>query len=368
MRKILFLITILLLTGCYNYRELNNFAIIKGVAIDVDNNKYVVNYLVSKTNKNSKANETIMLEGKGRTISDAIAEINLSSNKELYIGHMFVLVASEDVAKIGINKVTDFFFRSPNSKKTFQILISKDQNAKNILETLSSLDNFQTNSIIENLANENSFASFAINTTLLSFLKNTKDPGIEPITSGITTIDDNGKKNIKITPLALFRNDKFIKWETEEISKGITILINQSSYSKINTSCQNGNVIFLINNLKVNKSLKINKKINFKIKITGNSEISEMNCNYDLKKVNDLNKLEKIMISEMKEVLNKTINEIKESKIDSIGLGYYIYQTDYKNWLKVKNNYLDNLNVEFEIVPNLLVNENANEGTINKYE
>ena len=356
MKKIIFVFLIILLTGCYNYSELNDLTIVKCASVDIEDDKYVVSYIIS----NSK--ENIILEGKGNTISDAISEMNLMSPKELYIGHMLVYIISEDVAVKGVNDVTDYFFRNSSSKKTFQIIISKGKKAKEILQVISSNYDIPTLNIAKNLTSENSLSS-TINTTLLSFTKSINDPGIEPIANGITI-----EKNIKIEPIAIFKDDKFIKWADEYLSQGITILYNQGNSYKIDANCEDKKVIFNLNNLKIERDFNIDDKVLFNIKIKANTEISEMTCNYDLKNNDDLNKLESILINSLKSILDKTIYEIKESKIDSIGIGNYIYKHDYLNYLRVKDDYLDNLEVNFEIIPNLLIYENSNEGTIKNNE
>ena len=40
MKKIILIIFIVLLTGCYDYRELNDIAIISGVGISKEDNEY----------------------------------------------------------------------------------------------------------------------------------------------------------------------------------------------------------------------------------------------------------------------------------------------------------------------------------------
>jgi len=369
MKKIFFLTLLFFLTGCYNYTELNNLAIVKGAAVDIEEDKYVVNYVISNASKDNNSQEIAILEGKGETISDAIAEMNLSSPKELYIGHMLVYVISEEAARRGISDVTDYFFRNSTSKKTFQIIIAKNKKAKDILKVLSPLDSFPADNIAKNLTTESSLSSFAINTTLLSFIKAVKDPGIEPIASGITIVNNKSEKNqnesyIKIEPLAIFKNDRFIKWADKDLSKGITILYNQSNSTKIDADCGNKKIVYLLTDLKVNKSFNLKENVNFKFKIKANTEISEMTCDLNPQNKDDLVKLENLLIEALKKILNKTIEEIKTSKVDSIGLGNIIYQNDYQNYLKIKDTYLDNLNVEFEIMPNLLAHENTNEGTV----
>ena len=352
MKKLL-IIFLIILTGC-NYRELNDLAIVECASVDLINNEYVVNY-VTRASKDTK--EINLIEGKGKTISDAISDMNLKSPKELYIGHMLIYIISEDVAKNGVNKVIDYFFRNARHKKTFQFVIAKD-NAKDILKTMSPLNNYPADNIAKNLTSENSLSEFVFNTTLMSFIKNVKDPGIEPIVNGIKVEN----KTLKIEPLAIFKDDKLIKWEDPIISESISILINQSSSFKLEAPCNDYKIIFSINDLKVKKTFKINDKINFKIYLTGNTEINEMSCNYNLNSPSDLKKIEDILVKTLKENLSKTIEELKKTKIDFLGLGYYIYQNDYYNYLKYKNNYIDKLNVDFIIKPNVLMNENSNEG------
>lgn len=351
MKKTLILLAIFLLTGCYNYRELSDLFIVKGASIDLIDDEYIVNYITT----NSKG-ETTSFEGKGKTISDAVSSMNLKSPKELYIGHMLIYVISEDVAKNGVNKVIDYFFRNAKHKKTFQFVIARDSEARDILKA-SSLNNFPADNIAKNLTNENSLSEFVFNTTLISFLKNVKDPGIEPIINGIKIVDG---KLLKLEPLAIFKDDKFIKWESENISEYISIIINQSKSFKIESGDK---IVFQINDLNVKKAFEINDKINFKIYLTCNTEIKEMSSSYDLNNPSDLKKIEEILVKTMKDNLNNTIKELKKTKIDFLGLGYFIYQNDYKNYLNVKDNYIDNLSVTFDIKPNLLIDENSNEGT-----
>ena len=86
-RYLLFLI-IFLATGCWNYTELNELAIVKGVSVDFEENKYVVNYMISnasseKGSSKESSPQTALIEGKGQTISDAISEIKLISPKKI---------------------------------------------------------------------------------------------------------------------------------------------------------------------------------------------------------------------------------------------------------------------------------------------
>ena len=235
---------IFLLTGCYGYQELNEKAIVRGISIDFEKNQYVVNYMVSNANvsngKNSETNpQTALLEGKGDTISEAIAEINLLSPKKTYIGHMLILVISDELAKNGVATPTDYFFRNTQSKKSFYFVLSKGNKAKEILSILSPLNTFPAENITENLATSDLTEGFISNITFTEFISDILSDGVDPVLNGIKMIgsSESGSKKenlesseiknyIKIDTLGIFKKDKLIGFASKTVSKGINILKN----------------------------------------------------------------------------------------------------------------------------------------------
>ena len=52
MKKLLILLIIpFILSGCYDYNELNDLAIISGIGIDYENEEYIVTYEILSTKK-----------------------------------------------------------------------------------------------------------------------------------------------------------------------------------------------------------------------------------------------------------------------------------------------------------------------------
>ena len=85
-----------MLCGCWNYNELNNYSIATGMAIDYEDNKYIVSFLISNGKKeNGSSNhsyQATLYSGEGMTIYEAIKNIELVSPKQLYIGHLTSIV------------------------------------------------------------------------------------------------------------------------------------------------------------------------------------------------------------------------------------------------------------------------------------
>ena len=238
--KILFLIC-LLFTGCYNYSELSDFAIITGAGIDYKDKKYELSLMVANT-KNSSSSEkegnskTSIISGKGKTITEALLDIESKSSKEIYLGHIGVLIINENVP---IYNVMDTFFRNPESLKKYYIILSKDATSKDVLKTLSPLDNIPSQNIITNIKNSNKTIGYVPEVIASEFLYNVINNDVDAILPSITiegkvsnsdNIKDLDKSSsdtyLKLSNLAIFKNYKLVGYATKSESKEINILNN----------------------------------------------------------------------------------------------------------------------------------------------
>ena len=101
MKKIFILIILLLsVSGCWNYKELDDYSIVTGIAIDKSKDDYEVSVLISNASKSSgdspdsSQSKSVVYSGKGNSIFKALKDISLISPKELYLDHFSILVIS----------------------------------------------------------------------------------------------------------------------------------------------------------------------------------------------------------------------------------------------------------------------------------
>ena len=128
MKKILLLLLILLLTGCYNYRELNDLAIVSAIGIDYKDNNFEVSIQIvnpKKQQDSSSANEPdfIIYKSKAKTLQEAFRNVVDTSPNRIYGSHLEILIISEEIAKNHMDKLFDFFAREPEARSEFNILI-----------------------------------------------------------------------------------------------------------------------------------------------------------------------------------------------------------------------------------------------------
>ena len=112
MKKIIVSLLILFcLSGCWNYKELNEYSIVTGVAIDKKEDKYEVSVLISNAPKSSTDNtssesQIVVYSADGESIFEALKNVGLISPKELYLNSFSIFVISEEIASEGIDPVS----------------------------------------------------------------------------------------------------------------------------------------------------------------------------------------------------------------------------------------------------------------------
>lgn len=370
MKKLLIIPLILLLTGCWNYYELNNLAICTGIAIDKSEDKYEVTFLISNAKKNevsAKEGEagTTTYSGIGETLQEAVNDLQIKMPFEPYTGHLVVTIISDEIAKEGLENILDYLTRDTESRNFFYVLLSKDVKAKNILEIISPLQTFPSQTIASDIETSSAKTSLIYEITYNDFLYTLLEPGINPVLNSVTILGNKEKgtdtkelsdtipeATIKIDSLGIFKEDKLLGWATTEESKGINLLSNNVENFYIKTKCEDKYIMNYIENMKTKTNIDLeNNKVNISIK--GTTTILEVNCKLDLENPETTKKIS----NDIKEELNKIIEEStylvqKKYKTDVFGYGKMIHKKYPQKWKIIKNNWdeiFENLKIETNI-------------------
>ena len=343
-KKIFLIALIQLLTGCWNYRELNNCAIVTGMSIDYNNDSYVVSLLFSNSTKDEK--NTSILSGEGESIYEAIKKISLSVPKEIYISHLSYVIISDEVAKKGITPVLDYLMREPESNQNFNLIISKNYKAKEILSVITPLSDYPSQNINSTIKVSEKEQARVIDSSFNQFISTLLSPGINPIANSITLIDN--KKNTKIDNLAIFKKDKLIDWATIDESIGINMLKGNVKNLYTNISIKNSNMVITCTKYKIKKEYKNNK---FIVKIYCEGVIKEIDNKLNINDKNVINLIEKETSKKLKEYTNSAISKSKILRTDILGYGNYIYKHNHNSFNKIHDwdNYFSALNTEVRI-------------------
>lgn len=359
MKKILLVISLcFILTGCGNYAELDKLAIVTGVAIDKDGDDYEISYLVANSPKgqtSSKEGEakTTVYSGTGETIPDAAMIIEQKSPKKIYLGHVNVVIISEEIAKDGFFKVADWLFRNPETRKQFYLLLAKDEKAKNIIKIISPLESFPSQSIATLLESNRDSISASTTTTYNNFVGYVLEQGADPIVPTITIKGDvkegSDQSNIETTeptaylalgPLAIFKEDKLVGYVKAKESELINLIQNKIKEIKYTLNYNDDDITIDSYNLKTKLSLKDEWHVN--LNITGTGNIYNINSDIDISDPKEIEKIEKKWNKSLQKSLKKLIKKMQNKyKSDIFGFGNKIYSTYPQKWNQVKDEWND---------------------------
>ena len=364
---IITLFILLISSGCYNYKEINDMAIVSSIGIDKDNknDKYIVSAQImnSKESEDSEDSQITVYTKEGDTVHEALRNITLKSPRKLYGNHLSKIVLSEEVAKEGIDNILDIFNRITEVRNEFIITIVKEDKASDVLKVLTTTESIPAEYVKLSLKIADKTSGLTYATKLDEFISLYLKKGIDPVVP-VLKIDKKEKKGttinnitttnpiskIVIEDLAVTNKGKLETYLKNEEIIGYNFLRNQIQKMIIPVKCDDENnyasISILKNKTKSSAEKKDNKYIiNFNI----NSEaiITEYNCKKDLTDEKVIKELEKDTEKKIKRYIKKSLNKQKKTKGKFWGLERIIY-LDYP---KYKN---EDYSVKYNVNVNLV--------------
>ena len=351
-KKIILLIIIFTLTSCYDNKELNSIAILTATEINKVDDNYIINAEVvnpqAPEKQTIKASPFVIYTGTGKTIQEAYRQIKLSSSRYLYPEHLQVLIINENLAKEDISKILDFYLRDPSIRTEFNILIGRDND---ILSTTTPIEEISSSSINETIKTNNRFQGVTNLTTLNELAIMSLNPNTEIIIPSIKlkniTKEADTEENInnskintmyELSGLAIFKNNKLLGYLDNNQSISYNIVKSQVKSSVLSYECEKSKYLSAeIINSKSKISVK-NNQIN--ITVTADTTINESNCNLKLNENKNISLLENNLSLHLKNNLENDINYIRNTyNSDVFGFLDEIYKHNYKEYLKIKDNW-----------------------------
>lgn len=362
--------------GCWNYKELDDYSIITGIAIDKLEEEYEVSVLISNASKSSgespdsSESKSVVYSGKGNSIFKALKDIALISPKELYLDHFSILVLSEEIASDGIYNIVDFFLRYPNARKDFSVALAKDCKAKNTLKIITPLTDFPSQSIADNLKFSTKLQGTISNLNYNELMYNLIAPGKEVVMNSIKIVGDeeegSSKDNtessepktyLKLGNLGIFKDDKFIEWTNTEESYGINIINNKLSEMYIKIEIDDGYVV--VSPITFSTDVKIelkNDKPQVTINSSGNAKVMEVNGHINLEDDSVIKKIQKKSNKKIKKYIKKAIDIASENETDIFGFGLKLYKSNPDYFDKIKDSWNEDLkNLDINIKSELII-------------
>lgn len=376
MKKIKYLSILLLiplLSGCYNYRELNELAITTALSIDYnDNNFNVIVEVINPTKQQDavSANNSPFVNyySSAPTLQEAFRNIVLDSPRQLYAAQLEMIIISEDIAKEHISEVLEYFSREPESRSEVKFIIARGDESTKALTIQTLLTSFSSSNIKQSLEVQSSVLGLTPVYTLNELLNMYLDPNLEIRLPSVTVegnIEEGDEKDnittstplalTKISTTAIFKDNKLIGYLTEEESKMHSLITGSSKESIITLNYQDNYNVFELYRIKtgISPSTRDNK---ITLNISGKARIKEIHSNINITKSEEVDKLNKVLNKHIENIIKDSFNNIRSNYNSDI---FGFRQSFYKDNPKYYNsNYKDNWYKE--IFPNLTLEVKSN--------
>lgn len=344
MKKIITILLIIFLTGCYNYRELNKIGIVSSISIDKENNKYLVGAQVMNIkNEDTDSSKVIVYTEEGNTIEEALRNMTNKADKKLFGGHLSKLVISEEVAKDSIIDVIDLFQRLPEIKTEFNITISKNIKAVDVIKVMTSGGTIPADFVKNEIDSAYLDSALTYSSKLDEFVSFYLKKYIDPVVSVIevenydekgTSLDNTMKTDpdtkIVLSNIGITTNGKLERYLNEEETIGYNLVRNNINELIVPIKCDEKNYAS-ISIIKNETKYDVNKD-KIKIDINSNGNLNEYNCNKDINE-DTIKELESKTEYKLKEYIDKVLKVQDSSKSEFLGLKRLIYleYPDYNN-------------------------------------
>lgn len=331
MKKILFLISIIfLLTGCYDYIEVDNLSFISSIAIDydIDNNSFLVSYEVLKASKEGgavKNEKSNIISAKGKNISDAFDNASLKVDNVPYFYHLKIIVISKEIANNYVKELLDYILRNPDVKNEFFLCITQNTKAIDLIKQTTEKDPDMGKKLFQMIKNNKYQNNITIDQNFETTLKYFLNDNLSALLNTFKIKDDN----IIQAGVAAFKGYKLQKIFTEEES-ALFNLINQKDCNLLLTNYYD-NDLLTINLYESNTDIKIKNNEIF-LNVTALGEIKNNTTNFDLIDEEVYKKLNIDFSNNLNKKLTYFIDELKKEDIDLLKVNETYYQKTGKKY------------------------------------
>ena len=357
---LLIISSILLLSGCWNYREIERLAIVSGLAVDKDENsgEYLltteivdVKETMGKTTLTSKK-----IDSKGKTILDAIRNMIKISGKKLYLSHAKVFVISQDVAKENIVPIIDWISRDHETRIDIDLLISKEKTAKELLSQQSvttDIRALEMNFMLD--ANKSLAKSPKVGT--YEFINTLESEGISPTLPAIGITTSENKETSELSGTAIFKKEKLVGFLDEEESKYLLFIRDKikGGLLSINMSENNPKDKVTLEIFKNKTKIKpvysgenISINISIKTEVTIEENDTSINNIDEKGRAKLKNESEKFLEKQIGDLIKKVQNEFDS---DIFGFGAKIKAEMPHLWKVIKDDW-DDIFKDLDVVVN----------------
>jgi len=361
----------LLITGCWDRKELEGRAIVTLVALDKgENNDIKFSVQIARTANPQESSSggsseseraSVIMSSTGETVFDAVRNLILKSGRKLYYPHNTALILGNEIAKEGILPVLDLFNRDPEMRPLTWVLVTSGE-AADILKAQSTLESLTANQL-DTLLKDFGASSKTVATSLLDTMKQLAYDSPGAVLSNIELDPNSPKKTLLLNGAAVFQRDKLIGrldpietrgylWTQGKVKSGIIIIpCPGEENNKISMEIKKAD-------RKIESDIS-DGKLKFTITVNIESRLGDQACLTDLGNPEKLMELKKSQGEVIEKEIRSIIDKAQEKYgTDILGFGTALSRKFPQEWQEIEENWAEEFpKAEVDIVVNSKISD-----------
>ncbi|AHV98312.1 Ger(x)C family spore germination protein [Paenibacillus sp. 7124] len=349
----------LLLTSCWNSRELNELAIVSGIGIDKlpGKEEYRVTFQLvnpsatsSSTGPGKEQSTIAVYSANDNTLFGAMRKASRKVSRQLFFAHTQLVILGESMAESGIDHVFDIFERSHELRLNSAVLISRDTDAASMMkqlqraETIPSIGIAKKNKNSSHLWGENRYVN--VKELISGF---TGEGGMT--ISGIRLIGDKeeGKKksdleqtessaNIVMSGLGVLKDGKLVGWLDGSEARGTLWLLDKIDETTLNIDSEEKKESTAVNIFTSETKVKVDVRDGvpvFHVHILEEGTVIETKDTLELSNREVIRKLEDNLKKITKEEVTQAFQAAQRMNTDVFNFGNELKRVDSDGWKSV---------------------------------
>lgn len=357
MKKIIILIAIsFCLTGCFDYKEINNLAFASAIGIDYQNDEYTVSLeiLNDKVDKNSMKITSYIKTGKDKSLAVAIEKAANQISNQVNYSHVKLMVLSNSVIKEKLETLSDFFLRSTYFRENFFVVSSLNNEPEKVLKTTTDENPIASIAITELLEGNNYASNSAILKTFDKIIEEILTFGKDTCFSNIDIVDDS----FIIDGMILFKDYNYSSRLENEDATLYNILTDNFYKPVFSNDYNNQYFSIAVATGKIEVELS-DRKINVLGNITG--KIIDNEPNFDIKSTDVLKNINDDFTDILNTKIRNFLIKLQNVESDILGISQKYYQKNREKNKELWKNADINIDLNFTINKKGLIYEVQNE-------
>jgi len=359
----------LLITGCWNRREIDELGIVVAAAVDKlpqtegkpkrkkrgnDSQnithgleltyQFVIPKRLGSTSDgqgSSKAYYNLSSRA-GKTINQSIRDQSTEISRRPFVDHLKVIIISDEVAKShDLEKLMDYYFRDNDIRRTVRVLVSHN-NAREILDKPSILEDLPAFKLFSLTDNEERSTKIASKMTLGKMSE--KMSGDSSFLIQRVMITNNQKIKLSGSAVIKGKSKKLIGWLNEQETDGVNWMMENVKHGIAEGVVEKKQAAVAYEIRKVKSTIKSRVKggqIAFTVDVESEGRLGE-NWGKPEDAFTDkyIEKLEKAIEQSITNSIQKAMKKLQsELKSDVVGFGTHVKIDHPKIWKKVKDDW-----------------------------